>query len=83
MIDFLAANWLWILLIGAFVLMHTRGGGCGMHGSHGHGGHQDHRESGRTEHRGCGMHGSHGSSRETPERHWDEQPAQRGHDRAA
>ena len=28
MIEFLAAYWLWILLIGGFVLMH-RGGGCG------------------------------------------------------
>lgn len=39
MIDFLTANWLWIVLIGAFVLMHTRGGGCGMHGGHHRGGH--------------------------------------------
>jgi hypothetical protein len=42
MIEFLAANWLWIVLIGAMVLMH-RGGGCGSHGSHGgHGGHAGH-----------------------------------------
>ena len=38
MIDFLAANWLWIVLIGAFLWMHSRGGGCGMHGNHRHGG---------------------------------------------
>ena len=37
MIEFLTANWLWIVLVGAFVWMHTRGGGCGSHGSHGHG----------------------------------------------
>ncbi len=42
MISFLAANWLWIALVVAFVAMH-RGGGCGMHGSHGHG--HDHGQS--------------------------------------
>lgn len=41
MIDFLTANWLWIVLIGAFFLMHTRGG-CGMHSSHDHGSHDSH-----------------------------------------
>lgn len=43
MFDFLAANWLWIVLIGVFVLMHSRGGGCGMHGGHHHGGHEERR----------------------------------------
>lgn len=38
MIRFLATNWLWIVLIGGFVLMH-RGGGCGMGGHGGHAGH--------------------------------------------
>jgi len=37
MIEFLTANWLWILFIVAIVAMH-RGGGCGSHG-HGHGSH--------------------------------------------
>ena len=44
MLDFLAANWRWIMLVGAFLLMHSRGGGCGMHGSHGHGDHSSHGE---------------------------------------
>lgn len=40
MIEFLAANWLWIAAIVFFVVMHRGGHGCGMHGSHGsHGGH--------------------------------------------
>lgn len=44
MLEFLASNWLWIVLIGALVLMH-RGGGCGSHGGHaGHGDHGDHRD---------------------------------------
>jgi len=42
MIDFLAANWLWIVLIAAFVALHRRGGGCGSHGSHGGHGHGNH-----------------------------------------
>jgi hypothetical protein len=35
-IEFLAANWLWIAAIVVMVLMHRGGHGCGMHGSHGH-----------------------------------------------
>jgi len=35
MIEFLAANWLWIVIAGVFVWMHTRRGGCGMHSGHG------------------------------------------------
>jgi hypothetical protein len=39
-IDFLAANWVWIAVIVLFVAMHRGGHGCGMHGSHGgHAGH--------------------------------------------
>ena len=34
MIEFIDANWLWVLLIAAMVLIHRRGG-CGSHGSHG------------------------------------------------
>ena len=34
-IEFLAANWLWIAVIMFFVAMHRGGHGCGMHGSHG------------------------------------------------
>lgn len=33
MTDFLAANWVWIVLVVALLAMH-RGGGCGSHGSH-------------------------------------------------
>ena len=33
MISFLAANWVWIVLIAAVLAMH-RHGGCGMHGGH-------------------------------------------------
>ena len=42
MIEFLTANWLWILLIAGFVLLHR--GGCGSHGTghDGHGGHGGH-----------------------------------------
>lgn len=35
MIDFVAANWVWIVVVVAMVAMHRRGG-CG---SHGHGSH--------------------------------------------
>lgn len=35
MIDFLAANWLWIAAIVFFVGMHRGGHGCGMHRSDG------------------------------------------------
>lgn len=35
MIDFLAANWLWIAAIVLMVVMHRSGHGCGMHGTHG------------------------------------------------
>lgn len=61
MIDFLTANWRWILLIGAFVWMHTRGGGCGMHGGHGHGGQHRSEESAdqHSQHRGYGSYSSH------------------------
>ena len=39
MIQFITANWLWIVAIVAMVAMHRRGG-CGSHGGHGgHGGH--------------------------------------------
>ena len=36
MIEFLAANWLWIAAIAFFVAMHRSGHGCGMHGHHEH-----------------------------------------------
>ena len=42
MIEFFAANWLWIVLIAAFFAMHRSGMGCGMgHGGHGGHGRQD------------------------------------------
>ena len=41
MIDFLAANWPWILIGGALVWMHTGRGGCGAHGGHGDYAHRD------------------------------------------
>ena len=37
--EFLSANWIWILLIGAMLLMHLGHGGHGGHGGCG-GGHQ-------------------------------------------
>jgi len=40
MIEFLTANWLWIVLVGAMLAMHR--GGCGSHGSHGRGTHGQH-----------------------------------------
>lgn len=40
MIEFLTANWLWILFVLAMVAMH-RHGGCGGHG-HNHGQTRDH-----------------------------------------
>ena len=43
MIDFLSANWLWLLVLGFFIAMHAGGHGCGMHGSHG--GRHDHRQT--------------------------------------
>lgn len=39
MLEFLASNWLWIVLIGGFLLMHGAVG-CGSHA--GHGGHAGH-----------------------------------------
>jgi hypothetical protein len=33
MINFLTANWLWIVFVVAMLAMH-RHGGCGMHGHH-------------------------------------------------
>lgn len=47
MIEFLAANWLWIGAIALFVLMHRSGHGCGMHGGHHH---QSHEETDHAEH---------------------------------
>lgn len=41
MIEFLAANWLWIVLIVGFIALHRSGMGCGM-GHGGHAGHGDH-----------------------------------------
>lgn len=43
MTEFLAANWLWIVLLVAFFALHRSGMGCGMgHGGHGsHGSHSD------------------------------------------
>lgn len=35
MIEFFADNWLWIVLAGGFVWMHTGRGGCGSHDGHG------------------------------------------------
>ncbi len=50
MFEFLAANWLWMAIVVAFVWMHSRGGGCGSHGSHGSRasrGHSDDRDASR------------------------------------
>ncbi len=35
MLDFLAANWVFIAFIGLMFVVHRSGMGCGMHGSHG------------------------------------------------
>lgn len=69
MIEFLAANWLWIVVVVAFFAMHRSGMGCGV-GHGGHGSHGGHTESGdeaaagrssaeRPEH-GAGHGGHHG-----------------------
>ena len=36
MIEFFAANWLWIAFVVFFVVMHRGGHGCGMHHGHHH-----------------------------------------------
>ena len=52
MIEFLAANWVWIVLVGAVLAMH-RGGGCGSHGHGSHsGGDQQHHDRQPTVDRG-------------------------------
>jgi hypothetical protein len=48
--DWLAQNWFWVVLVGAFIGMHLMGGGCGGHGHRRDGGHGG---------GGCG-HGAHG-----------------------
>lgn len=40
MIDFLAANWVWIAALALLIAMHRGGHGCGMHGSHSSHNHQ-------------------------------------------
>ncbi len=45
MISYLADNWLWIGLVGAFAGMHLSGRGCGMHGGN-HGGKHSHGAAG-------------------------------------
>ena len=52
-IEFLAANWLWIALLAAIFVMSRGHGGCGMHG-HGH--HQD-RSQNDPEHAGNSVDG--------------------------
>ena len=49
MIEFLSTNWLWILLVVAFIAMHRSGMGCGM-GHGGHGSHSDRTEDERRPH---------------------------------
>ena len=49
MSGFLAANWLWIVLVVGMLAMHRRGG-CGMHG-HDHSSHgRTHEQDGHGEH---------------------------------
>ncbi len=46
MVEFLAANWVWILVVAVFIAMHRGGHGCGTHGRHHdrrHDGHRDDR----------------------------------------
>lgn len=49
MIEFLTANWLWIVFIAGFVALHRGGGGCGSHGhaNHGSGARDDRTVAGR------------------------------------
>ena len=51
MTDFLAANWLWIVVVVAMLAMH-RGGGCGSHGHSSHGSTRSDRtaDAGRDDH---------------------------------
>ena len=48
MTAFLIRNWVWIVFLVVFVLMHRAGYGCGMHG--GHSGHGSHGEEGEHNH---------------------------------
>jgi hypothetical protein len=66
MLDFVARNWIWIVLIGAMFAMHVRhgAGGTGGHGTGGgcgagHGGHQhNHRDQQSHERQRQGHHGA-------------------------
>ena len=47
MTNFLAANWLWIALIAAVIILHRSGHGCGMHGhQHDHSSEPEHAHHG-------------------------------------
>lgn len=64
MFEFLTANWLWIVLIVGFLVLHRSGMGCGM-GHGGHGGHTSERsqtDGRQSSHGGCGM--GHSTSRD-------------------
>ena len=61
--DWLSQNWIWVIVLVAFVWMHLYGhggghGGCGGHG--GHGGHKGDRERGSTEEEQAGKDGPQG-----------------------
>lgn len=49
MLDWVMTNWLWLVLGGLFVWMHTRGHGCGGHG-HGDQGRDAHRQHHEQDH---------------------------------
>ena len=55
-LEFIAANWLWIVFVVAMIAMH-RGGGCGSHGSHG--GHSTHDQADRSAGAGRAHHEAH------------------------
>ena len=52
MIEFISANWLWIVFVVAMIAMH-RGGGCGSHGN------REHRQADRSAVAGHPDHGAH------------------------
>ena len=53
MIEFISANWVWIVFVVAMIAMH-RGGGCGSHGNH-----REHRQTDRSPVAGDPEHGAH------------------------
>lgn len=51
--EFLQNNWLWILVILLFIVMHASGMGCGGHRRHAHEGANEKEKKDQTGHHGC------------------------------